>query len=317
MDIITQETLKNGVDKQGINGVILVNNYTIEKTKTGADYIKGTLQSGGNISFKAWNNSSAFKALRDNDYTNVPSYISGAFDAFGGSLSITLDSIQAVDGFTPDMFYKVKYDINGYVNALKTVVQQNISEKGFKYVEKILFNNEEVMERFKVEFAATSHHDNCKSGLLAHTYKVCSNLNYMLRLYPSLYKRNNEVDNDFKDVCMIGAVLHDVGKIYEMEFGVYQPISRVTHRYLGTELIAPYKDEIICDYSELWYYDLISIMLQHHGEYGDDCKTLCSYLVHEADNLDAKLTLIEQNLEMPSETSSGLNIKIDGKKLSL
>lgn len=318
MNIISEEMLKKGQNKEAVSGVILVNSYNTALTKNGNEYITGQLQSGINIPFKAWGNTSAFTELKNNDYNNVPSYISGSFDTFGGTVSITIDSINAVDGFTPDMFFQIKYNADAYLDALKTLTFKRMTEKAQKYANKILFDNTEVLERFKVEFAASSHHDNCKSGLLAHTYKMCANMNHIFNLYPNIIKKANpENPSDFQDVCMLGALLHDIGKIDEMEFGVYQPISRVTHRYLGTEMISPYKDEIIKDYSEVWYYDLISIMLQHHGEYGDDCKTLCSFIVHEADNLDAKFTLIEQLLENPTEASAGKKIKVDSKVLNL
>lgn len=318
MNIITQEQLKNGHGKESISGVLLVNNYNTALTKNGKEYIVGVLQSGINIPFKAWGNTSAFTELKNNDYNNVPSYISGSFDDFGGSLSIVVDTVTAVEGFTPDMFYQIKYNADAYLDALKSLTFKRMTEKAQKYANKILFENPEVLERFKVEFAASSHHDNCKSGLLAHTYKVCVNLNHLLNVYPNIIqKANPENPSDFTDVCMLGALIHDIGKIYEMNFGVYQPVSIVTHRYLGTELISPYKAEIIADYNEDWYYDLISIMLQHHGEYGDDCKTLCSYIIHEADNLDAKFTLVEQMLDNPVEGSTGKRIKVDSKNLAL
>lgn len=318
MDIIKQEVLKAGQNKEPVSGVILVNNYSTALTKNGNEYITGTLQSGINIAFKAWGNTSAFTELKNNDYNNVPSYISGSFDTFGGSVSIIVDSINAVNGFTPDMFYPVKYNMSAYLDALKKLIDTRLTDKAKKYANKILFDNEEVLERFKVEFAASSHHDNCKNGLLAHTFKVCSNVNYLFNLYPNIPMRvNPDNPSDFIDLCMLGALLHDIGKIYEMEFGVYQPVSRVTHRYLGTELLSEYKEDIINDYSDIWYYDLISILLQHHGEYGDDCKTLCSFIVHEADNMDAKFTLVEQLLENPTEASSGKKIKIDSKVLNL
>lgn len=318
MNIISQETLKNGQNKNAVSGVILVNNYSTALTKNGKEYITGTLQSGIDISFKAWGNTNAFTELKNNDYNNVPSYISGTFDTYGGSVSIIVDTISAIEGYTPDMFYLIKYNMDAYLDALKQIVNKRLSEKGQKYANAILFDNKEVLDRFKVEFAAKSHHDNCKSGLLAHTYKVCGNLNHLFNMYPNIIKKANEENpSDFQDLCMLGALLHDIGKIYEMEYGVYQPVSRVTHRYLGVELITPYKEEIIKDYGEIWYYDLVSVMLQHHGEYGDDCKTLCSYIIHEADNLDAKFTLIDQLLDMPMESSVGKSIKVDSKILNL
>ena len=132
MNIISEEMLKKGQNKEAVSGVILVNSYNTALTKNGKEYITGQLQSGVNIPFKAWGNTSAFTELKNNDYNNVPSYISGSFDTFGGTVSITVDSINAVDGFTPDMFFQIKYNADAYLDALKTLTFKRMTEKAQK-----------------------------------------------------------------------------------------------------------------------------------------------------------------------------------------
>lgn len=316
MEIISKEKLQNLTAGQQISGIILVKDYSIQLTKNGKEYVAGKLQSGVDVQFKAWGNSSAFTKFKNEAYENVPSYIVGNVDGYGGTNSIIVESVQAVDGYTPDQFFPVRYDIDAYWNALKGQITKRCTEKGQLVANKILFENEELSDRFKKEFAAMSYHDNCKGGLLAHTYKVLNNIANICAIYQNILVRDGAINSDFTDLLYVGALLHDVGKTVEMEFGVYQPKSIVTHTYLGMEFIIPYKDLIIETFSEDWYYNLVSILLQHHGEFGEPCRTVASFIINKADEFDAQLTLLAQTMEAV-DNKSGTRIKVDGTYLTI
>lgn len=319
MVVINKQMLEQGTNNSNIAGVILVKNYGTALTKNNKEYQSGILMAGTEIQFKAWDNSSAFKELKDNDYSNVVAYIQGKFNEFNGQMSLIIDTVQAVEGYEVSQFLPVKYNTQAYWDALVKTVTAKLSPFALQLANKVLFENEEVAEKFKTEFAAASHHDNCVSGLLAHTFKVISGVSHIVSNYPALVKKSDGTpDTDRLDVLYLGALFHDLGKIREMNLGVYQSVSTVTHRYLGVEYIAPYKDEIVENYSEEWYYDLISVLLQHHGEFGDPCRTVSAYIVHKADLLDSEMTLLLQKLETPiSNPSSGDTVKIDGQYLTI
>lgn len=316
MEMITKEQLQKMTAGQQINGIILVKDYSIQLTKTGKEYVAGSLQSGIDVPFKAWGNSSAFPKFKNEAYESVPSYIVGSVDGYGGTNSIIVESVQAVEGYTPDQFFPIRYDIEAYWTALKNQIAKRVSSKGQEICNSILFNNEELSARFKNEFAAMSHHDNCKGGLLAHTYKVLNNIANVIAIYPSLTVRDGKTDEDFIDLLYIGTLLHDVGKTVEMNFGVYQPKSIVTHNYLGLEFIAPYKDAIVQAYDEMWYYNLVSVLLQHHGDFEAPCRTVVAFIIHKADEFDSTLTLLSQSMEQVNNVS-GSKIKFDGKYLTI
>lgn len=314
MNIITQDQLKNLTGGMAIDGIVLIKDYSVQLTRNGKEYIAGRLQSGTDKPFKAWGSSAAFNSLKNEAYENVPTYIRGSGDEYGGTISLILDSVQAVDGYTPDQFFPVKYNADAYWEALKKLVSTRVSAKAMDICNKILFENQTVSDRFKVEFAGRSHHDNCKSGLLAHTYKVTSTVASVIQQYPAITSRDGVTEQNLVDLLLVGALLHDVGKIYELEFGVYQPASCVTHKYLGSELIAEYKAEIIAAYDELWYYYLISIMLEHHGQYGEPPKTVWAQIIHIVDMFDSQLTDMMQAID---STNGQGAIKFDTNYLSL
>lgn len=306
--IISPEFLKSGTHGTAITGVVLIKDYKIALTKTGKEFITGTITSGIQIPFKAWGSSVAFAKMKAEDYNNVPCLIQGTFDDYQGTISIIVDSVTAVEGFKPDDFLPIKYNIEGYYTNLVAFCQKVLTPEGYTLLDKVLFSNKDLVERFKLEFAAKSHHDNCKGGLLVHTYKVLNNLWGILALYKGLHDDKPHI----KDLYIIGAVLHDIGKVWEMNFGTYQTCAVVTHRYLGLEYVSKFKDEIVANYGEDWYYNLASIFLQHHGEYDDDCRSIYAQVIHFADCLDADLTSIVEAKELAVSPS----IKFRDKYLS-
>lgn len=319
MDIIAQSTLKSGKGGQPINGVILVKGYSIKLTRNGKEYIEGQLQSGSIIPFKAWGQSAAFSALKNNDFSNCPSMISGSFDDYQGNLSITVDTINAVDGLIPSQFLEVKYSKDAYIKATQDLIKTSVTPKGYSLVDKILFSDAELMDRFAEEFAAMTHHDNCKSGLIVHTYKVLCLLSWVIQTYPMLLvDESGQKSDDRKDLLVIGALLHDIGKTMEMNYGIYQPNSAISHRILGLDILYKYRQDIESAYDEKWFRDLQSIIVEHHGEFGDPCKTVVAYIVHKVDMFDSVMTGLAQTMETQMVTDiSGSKVRVDGTMMTI
>lgn len=307
--ILTAEQLKVGVNGAPVSGIALVRGYSIQLTKNGKEYIQGTIESGAQLPFKAWGNSVAFQKLKDSEFSNVATFISGNYDNYGGVLSIIATDVTAVDCDDISPFLPVRYSEDSYWQALKALFDSKVSDKAKAIANKVLFENDEVAKAFKIEYAASSHHDCCKSGLLAHTYKVLANLSNMLMIY------NFANNQDRLDLLYFGALVHDIGKTKEMNLGVYQKCSSVTHRYLGIEMMD--KDAIVEAYGTDWWLDLVSIFLQHHGEFDDKCRTLPAYIIHTVDMLDSRMTDLVQALEQPVKGDSGYKVRQDGNWLTI
>lgn len=312
--VITNEQVKkmlaDGKKGDQVGGLMLCRSYNVQLTKTNKEYIVGVLQSGTELPFKAWGDSRAFTELKNADYSNIPCRIGGSLDTFGGQVSVVLDTIVAVNDIGIDAFLPVIYDADVYCNALQSLFKSCVSQQCYEIADTVLFSNAPVLESFKKEFAAVSHHDNCLSGLLAHTYKVLVNVVNTVKTYPNIAPNQNT-----KDLLLLGALLHDIGKTREMNIGVYQPCSVVTHRYLGIEFLDAVKTKLIEFYGVQWYYELISIFLQHHGEFDDDCRSVASYVVHQADLFESRLADLNQKLENPIESTAGKKVKVENKFL--
>lgn len=281
--------------KKGDNVIspVIVKEYSVKPTKNGGEYIEGVLQCGKAFSFKVWSSSAAFTELRKYDYKGRVAVINGSFDDYNGIQSIIIDTISASSEYTPEQFLEVKYNKDAFYEALKQTVAKQCSSKGVELLSKMFFTDEELTKAFCLEFAAKSHHDNCMSGLLAHTFKAVSMLSWVLAMYPALVCSDENkaiIDADKKDLFIIGMVLHDIGKVKELNMGVYTSESVVTHNVLGMDLLYKFRDEIEATYSPMWFRYLQSILSQHHGEWGERPKTVYSYIIHKVDEMEAKCT---------------------------
>ena len=305
MNKITQEMLKAGhVNGEQISGLVLLQDSRRQMTKTKKPFFSGNIMSGISVPFKIWDNASAFTILANKSLDGQVVYISGTWNEYQGQLSVVIDTlIEYKEGQLTEVdFLPVKYNKEAYWSQLKGMVQKLVSPQAMEIANKVLFDNTEVAERFKTEFAAKSHHDNCPSGLLAHTFKLV----YLAQVTISLY---GDIIN--RDLFILGVLLHDIGKIHEMHFGAYQPCSKVTHRFLGIEMLD--KEMIVKAYGEDGYYELVSILLQHHGEWGDPCKTVSARLVILIDEFEAKYMLIKQSVD---ESDNCGTVNVDGVYLS-
>lgn len=324
MEIITKTLLDNMSVGDIIKGAVFIQDYQVLQTRNGSDYIDGVLCAGKPISFKIWTSPDGLvEKLKSEDYRGCVCNIYGKLESYNGlSYLIVKNTCDKVnEPIDIGLFLPIKYDKDAFLSALKVLLSRNLSPEGIQVANKLLFDNEKIFNRFVTEFCAKSHHDNCLNGLLVHTYKIvdllcfiCSRYGY-LSTFPS---RDMSIPMYRTDLLIIGGLIHDWGKIEEMQYGVYQPNSAVTHRVFGIEMLFPFKDYIISVYDEKWYYDLVSIISQHHGEFGEDCKTIYSYVVHQVDMLDTMLTglsdTITNNLNVDN---SGNFVYVDKKRLNL
>ena len=144
----------------------------------------------------------------------------------------------------------------------------------------------DVIEKFRRWPAAVRHHGAVVGGLLEHTV----NVTLIAESLTKLYACNHEV-------VLAGALLHDIGKLEELE---EQPGAGFTpagtmfgHIILGVRLVQD-RARQISELDESTCLDLLHIMLAHHGtkDYGSPvCPvTIEALIVHLADMAEAKLT---------------------------
>lgn len=143
----------------------------------------------------------------------------------------------------------------------------------------------DVMERFRRWPAAVRHHGAVVGGLLEHTVNVTTIAELTARLYPCSH-----------ELVLAGALLHDIGKLEELEGQVgagFTPHGRmVGHIVLGMHYVQEQAMHI-ATLEEAKIDDLLHIILAHHTkEYGSPVNpaTIEALIVHQADLAEAQLT---------------------------
>ena len=183
-------------------------------------------------------------------------------------------------------------DISTLQKKLVSFINSINDEKIKNLLEDIFINDEKIKKRFLNAPAAMTVHHAYKGGLIVHTLKVTE-----LSL-----KISETYTNINKDILIAGALLHDIGKIYEYEIKPYgiekTPEGELFgHINIGANLVIN-KSKKINELNKEYIDEIAHIILSHHGEieYGSPIlpKTIESLIVHFADNIDSK---IQQSIE--------------------
>ena len=147
----------------------------------------------------------------------------------------------------------------------------------------------ELKERWLTVPGAVSVHHNFVGGTLVHSYHVA-------RLAEAIA---STMDNVNKDLVVVGAMLHDIGKLFTYRLdGVNinkTMLGRLyEHIFIGAEFVGNFAESHV-DVEEPYVYKKVMllrhIILSHHLslEYGSPITPQCieAYIVHHADALDA------------------------------
>jgi len=150
-----------------------------------------------------------------------------------------------------------------------------------------IFENPEYAEKFKTHSAAMYMHHSYRGGLLEHTLSV-------MEICVFLGARYKYVD---ADLLLAGAVLHDIGKIFELgelpQNEYTDDGQMLGHIILGLEMVT---GEIakIEDFPHETASLLKHLIISHHGEFEFGSPKIPAVpeamILHFADNIDAKLT---------------------------
>lgn len=296
------------------SGIALLKTFSPGFTKNGNSKYSGILVNKSEVRFNSWQNTPAYNSLAGipPESKDLVVKVSYTVSKYG----MVVYALETVSGFDPDDFLNQKYDESEQEMAFdRALASCKATPKAVRIIRAVLHLDErdDINERVIKEYAAMFHHDNCAGGLFAHTIKC-------LNIYAAVKGEYEFLsEDDSNDLMIIGISLHDIGKIFEMHNGVYQPTSFLTHRGLGFEYLMQYKELIVDSYDEEFYYMVCSVILQHHGEYGENPKTLYAMLVHIIDEMEASLTGVEETLENNTTIvdSSGKKIRFNDTFLNV
>lgn len=304
--LLNKEEILQQADKELVKGISILSSYSSQTAKNGKEYYNGTLKAQGNLEFKVWGGT-LFDQLKAEDYTGVPVYLEAEVNVWNDTKSLILKKVVAVDvddlGIDITPLDPTKYDIAANEKEFYTLLKEELSPNGFELFKKI-YNR--IRKEFRSEYAAVKIHDAYRGGLLAHTLKMLKVLRFIWNTYPNIHENMN------KDLVFIGLAVHDMGKIMEYNNGTRTEIAFATHNFLGQEILFEFKKDIVEGFEAPvkgsdepivvepfgsdFYYRLQAIIQQHHGEFGEPCHTIESYLVHLVDMFESRVEIFEESL---------------------
>ncbi|MCL5093960.1 MAG: HD domain-containing protein [Patescibacteria group bacterium] len=233
-----------------------VKNYKKLLAKNKKPYISLDLSDAtGDIRGKIW--SDDFQNCEEVKIGDVVS-ISGLIQDFNG-LSMRITKLNKVNEYEPDD-YIIKSDKD--LGSLFTEVSDTIKTLDNKYLKELLeqiFKDKEFKENYIKSAAAYTVHHSYSGGLLEHSVEV-------LHLSKTMALRFPKVN---KDILFAGAILHDIGKMFEYTLGTTIGFSKrgklLGHIYIGAEFVKN-KATLINDFPEELLDELMHLIISHHGE---------------------------------------------------
>jgi len=271
---------------QTITSFFMVQVKDVRLKKTGEPYLSMQLADRtGVLDAKMWEGvSEVAESFDRDDFVKVK----GLVQVYRNKPQLTVHKLRRVeDGEVDfaDYFPHTEKNIDQMWEELCATVGGFRNERLRALVESFLCD-EEVGRRFRLAPAAKSLHHARIGGLLEHVISL-------LRLCPRVAENYPFID---LDLLMTGAVLHDLGKIYELEyqrsFGYTSEGQLLGHMIIVLKLLQA-KAAAIDGFPARLQTLVEHMILSHHGHYEFGSPKLPLFpealLLHYLDEMDSKL----------------------------
>jgi 3'-5' exoribonuclease len=287
---------------QVVTATFLVHSKEIRQKKSGEPYLSLLIgDRTGDLDAKMWDNVTEVMDTFDrDDFVRIK----GLLSIYQNRPQLTIHKIQRVDegevdlaDYLPasernpdEMFAELRQIVVGFTNPhLKALLEA-------------LLDDEEIARRYRRAPAAKVVHHAHLGGLIEHVLSLCDLCRFAARHY-----RNIDVE-----LLLAGAVLHDLGKIYELNyersFSYSSEGQLLGHIAIGLRLIGE-KMRALPEFPPRVRTLLEHMILSHHGhlEFGSPKVPLFpeAVLLHYLDDLDSKMecmrSLVAQDRQVEGE----------------
>lgn len=284
----------------------LVKSKTHRTTRTGDAYLDLTLADRtGSIPGRVWADATHRYANQFSEGEFV--FVHGRAETYRSQLQVIVDSIRRLSAHEKEAGQLTEFDpallvptstrsIDEMEGELSTLVQEIEPDELRQLVGTLLTK---YRDRFLEYPAAVSRHHAYVGGLLEHTLEVAHGV--------STFVRQNPAWGLHHGLATAGAILHDIGKIVELE----NPIAPtygfegqlIGHLLLGRDMVRDAAQAITWPDARLPRL-LEHILISHHGELEYAAamvpKTAEAIAVYHFDNLSAKLNMVHTHIQSDS-----------------
>ncbi|MBO4552889.1 HD domain-containing protein [bacterium] len=205
------------------------------------------------------------------------------------------------------------YDVEAMFAELESF-RKKVKDPFVKKLLAAFFDDPDFVREFKTHTAAKAMHHAAIGGLLEHTLGVVRLADSFSDLYPKLDR----------DLMIAGAMLHDIGKLYEMGGLIateYTTAGRLLgHIVIGSELVGKACDKIE-GFPETTKIQLQHIIVSHHGklEFGSPClpQTPEAMALFRADEFDSHIYQAFRAIGEESEQAGDFTSRVKGLDTAL
>jgi 3'-5' exoribonuclease len=264
----------------------LVHSKEIRQKKSGELYLSVLLADRtGELDAKMWDNvSDALEAFERDDFVKVK----GLIQIFHNRPQLTIHKVRRMDDSEiefADYFPSSKRDPEEMWKELGALVA-GFSNPHLKALLEAMLADSDIATRYRRAPAAKHIHHAFLGGLIEHVLSLCSLANLVAPHYPS-------VD---RDLLLTGVVLHDIGKIHELNyergFSYSNDGQLIGHIAIALRMVAD-KLRGLPDFPPRLRTLVEHMILSHHGhlEFGSPKVPQFpeALLLHYLDDLDSKM----------------------------
>ncbi len=272
-----------------------------------AKYLSLTLcDRTGRIDGRLWDNAETWAArFEQNDFVDVRACV----DEFNGKLQLKVLEITRVDPTKIDLgdFQRsTTRDIEALWSELRNTVS-SFTDPDLKRLVFAFLDDPEIARRYKAAPAAKFMHHAWIGGLLEHVVDLIRFCELAATHFPLIHR----------DLLLTGAVLHDIGKIYELswERGFEYTLEGqlIGHISIATRLLDE-KVKGLPGFPQPVHMLVEHVILSHHGslEFGSPKLPMIpeAVLLHYLDDAEAKMLAMQEALQ-PQQEGAAAPVYVD------
>jgi len=291
-------------ERENIDQVFLVADKQLRANRNGNLYLQLRLtDKTGSLTGMLWNaTDGVFNSVETGNYLRV----AGTTQSYNGQLQMIVTRIEPADSGKIDEqdFVTVSSEEIVRLGQRLTELLRGMKNPHLLSLAECFLVDEEFMGKLTEAPAGIKNHHAYRGGLLAHIVSLME----VCRVVAPLYA---ELD---LDMLLMGAFLHDAGKIdeltYDREFGYSDAGQLIGHVVMVLSTV----EDKVAESEQLsgtrfppeLFLRLKHLIVSHHGEYAYGSPklpmTLEAIALHLLDNLDAKLYSVAQIMK---EDASG------------
>lgn len=283
--------------------VFSIEEFKQHKTRNQHPYYRIILQDKtGELVSRIWQDDFHNCKLRNVENGDVVK-IDAEVSTYNDQLQLIIKKLEKTDDYDiTDLLQASQRDIDKMFEKLKERVRK-LKDKHLKSLFDNIFSDKTFIKRYKRTPAAEKIHHDFIGGLLEHTLEMSDLADAFLPYY-------KEVNHD---LVVAGIILHDIGKVFELEIKK-TAIIRTTkgkligHLVQGIELVKSYLPK---DFPDKLWMKLEHILISHNGELerGSPVKpsTIEAEIVHVVDYASSQVRQFHKAIKLGEGQTPGFS----------